>query len=152
LWGKARPDQVRGHPLIAHSLDVAAVAILLARRRHLGIPPLRRRGQTMRRRRNLVNRLTLVRHPQGKNRRPRPASALYEERGTTENIVTLPRDPRTPSDFPASSDAILSCKLTYHDQSLCGSISDPRDTPSAEPNRRRWVRIWGLAPDRSAVG
>ena len=38
FWGKARPDSPIGaHPLVAHSLDVAAVAILLAGRRHLGI-------------------------------------------------------------------------------------------------------------------
>jgi CRISPR-associated endonuclease/helicase Cas3 len=38
FWGKARPDdRVSAHPLLAHSLDVAAVAILLARGRHLGI-------------------------------------------------------------------------------------------------------------------
>ena len=40
FWDKARSeDEVRGHPLLAHSLDVAAVAILLAGGRHLGMDP-----------------------------------------------------------------------------------------------------------------
>jgi CRISPR-associated endonuclease/helicase Cas3 len=42
FWGKARPNQagiVNVHPLLAHSLDVAAVAILLPRLRNFDIDP-----------------------------------------------------------------------------------------------------------------
>ena len=40
FWGKAQPDSgTSTHPLPAHSLDVAAVAILLSGRRHLDMDP-----------------------------------------------------------------------------------------------------------------
>jgi CRISPR-associated endonuclease/helicase Cas3 len=40
FWGKARPDgDASAHPLPAHSLDVAAVAVLLSGRRRLDIDP-----------------------------------------------------------------------------------------------------------------
>jgi hypothetical protein len=42
FWGKARPDDqgnAQTHPLPAHSLDVAALAILLSGRRNPGIDP-----------------------------------------------------------------------------------------------------------------
>src|SRR5271165_764629 len=45
FWGKARPLTTTGagmHPLLAHSLDVAAVALLLPRRLTFGLT-----GQTM---------------------------------------------------------------------------------------------------------
>ena len=45
FWGKARPSNTAGagtHPLLAHSLDVAAVALLLPRRLTFGLT-----GQTM---------------------------------------------------------------------------------------------------------
>ena len=40
FWGKARPANITGagmHPLLAHSLDVAAVALLLPRRLKFGL-------------------------------------------------------------------------------------------------------------------
>jgi CRISPR-associated endonuclease/helicase Cas3 len=38
FWGKARPD-LGAHPLLAHSLDVAAVDVLMSRRGPLQIEP-----------------------------------------------------------------------------------------------------------------